>query len=304
MRAFIAILALGVAADAAAQIVSRDSVHLQPIGSTASGSFVLVNKTVPLPEGEFTLIATNFRESKFVRGNFARAEHKMVEAVLGQMADGKLRVAVVADAVLKYAGTVGWVIEPCKDDKVALFSLSRVPYMKRSYEQNCLVVNRIASRFGPKASGAYSQIADWVHQQGGPTPVPMVVEAAITRIAVVEYLVVRYEFNPAAFGCDPANLQSESFANGVIDLGKAMQAAVNEGFAGPGMSMARFAAEAPRLENCAAAAPAPSQASAPRRSGKPPAVADRLRALDALRDQGLITPAEYDERRRKILDSL
>jgi hypothetical protein len=50
------------------------------------------------------------------------------------------------------------------------------------------------------------------------------------------------------------------------------------------------------------AAPAPTPTSAP--SPVPSEAAERLRVLNNLRDQGLITPAEYETRRKAVLDSL
>ena len=39
-------------------------------------------------------------------------------------------------------------------------------------------------------------------------------------------------------------------------------------------------------------------------AGAPPGAADRLRELQALLDQGLINQAEYDDRRRAVIDNL
>lgn len=250
MRTVLTLLVAACAGNAGAQIVSRDSLHLKPVGTVLNGSFALVNRVVPLPEGDFVLVAKREDESRFVRGDMARQEHKMVTVVLAQMADGRLRAAVGARTVLKYRSNIGWVNEPCKagDDRVHLFMLNRVPYMKRNYEQNCLLVDRRASSLGRNASGAYADLRDWVGQQGGTTPIPMAIDVSITRVAVVEYLTVRYLFNPAAFGCDAAALQSAEFAAGVIQVGKAMQSAVNEGFSGRAEAAQSMAATAPRLQ--------------------------------------------------------
>jgi hypothetical protein len=233
-----------------AQIVSKDSLHFKADGTVVRGQFTLVNRVVPLPEGEFTLVTADFRDSRFVRGDFARQPHRLVTVVLGQMADGKLRAAVIATTVLTYTGRTGWVAEPCKDDKVVLYRLNRVPFMKRSYEQNCLVVNRFARALGPNATGAFAALRDWTKERSGEVPIEMRLDAFVTRIAQVEYLVVHYAFNPAAYGCDAANLQSEAFANGVIELGKALQVAVNAGFAGRDREAKaqRLAATLPRLQ--------------------------------------------------------
>jgi hypothetical protein len=49
-------------------------------------------------------------------------------------------------------------------------------------------------------------------------------------------------------------------------------------------------------------APTPSPVPAP--TATPKSAAERLTELAALRDQGMITPAEYDERRRSIIDAV
>jgi hypothetical protein len=219
--------------DAGAQIVSRDSLHFRADGTVVRGSFILVNRVVPLPAGEFTLITADFRDARIARGNVTREPHRLVTVVLGQMGEGKqLRAAVIATTVLTYHGRTGWVTEPCKEDKVVLYRLARVPYMKRDYEQNCLVVNRVARGLGPNATGAFLVLRDWTKEQGGQVPIQMRLDATVTRIAQAEYLMAHYLFNPAAYGCDAVTLQSEGFANAVIELGKALQVAVNSGFSG------------------------------------------------------------------------
>jgi hypothetical protein len=83
----------------------------------------------------------------------------------------------------------------------------------------------------------------------------MRLDATVTRIAQAEYLEVRYMFNPAAYGCDAANLQDERFANAVIELGKSLHVAVNAGFRGSARveKTQNLVATLPRLqENCGA----------------------------------------------------
>ena len=303
MKSAIALLLAASMSPGWAQILNKDSLHFKADGTKVRGSFILVNRAVPLPEGEFTLITADFRDSRMSSGNIRLVPHRMVTVVLGQMADGKLRTAVTATTVLTYHGNTGWVVEPCKADKVVLFRRGSVPFMKRSYEQNCLVVNRVARGLGPNATGVFELLRDWTKKEGGEVPIEMRLDATVTRIAQAEYLMVNYFFNPAAYGCDAANLQSEAFANGVIELGKALQVAINAGFSGRDRveKVERLEADLPRLQqDCGRAV----QAVAPAPRPKAGSAADRLKELDSLRGQGLISPAEYDERRRKILDSL
>lgn len=253
--------------DAAAQIVSRDSMHLKPVGSAVNGSFVLVNKVIPLPEGEFTLVTTNLRDSKFVSGDYARQEHKLVDVVLAQMGDGKLRIAVGASTVLAASsGRVEWVSEPCKRTDT-LYRLNRTPFMKMNYEQDCLLINHVINTLGSGATGVYAALASWIKDRGGATPIPTVIDTTITRISVGDYLAVRYWFNPEAYGCDavPATSWTTSdwhksrigseterarFVNGVIDVSKSMQIRVNEAFEGRAPIAQQLAATTPGLRNC------------------------------------------------------
>jgi len=153
MRVFLILAIAACAGNAGAQIVSRDSLHLKPVGTAVSGSFVLVNRTIPLPQGEYVLAAVEPHDSRFVRGDFSRQQHKMVDVALAQMEDGKLSSYVWASAVLKIGGQVGWVTEPCKTSETPLYKLSRVPFMKTNYEQNCLIVNHRAG-LGTQSTGA------------------------------------------------------------------------------------------------------------------------------------------------------
>ncbi|MEA3195150.1 MAG: hypothetical protein QOD26_3483 [Betaproteobacteria bacterium] len=256
--------------DAAAQIVSRNSLHLQPVGSVVSGSFVLVNKVVPLPEGEFTLVATQVREEKFVSGDYARQGHKLVDVALGQIVDQRLRVAVGATALLAWGGgRREWTDEPCKRDDT-LFRLNQTPFMKRNYEQNCLMVNYLVNSFGQSATGIYQKFAGWLKDGGGATPIATVMETTITRIAVGDYLAVRYLINPEAYGCDGApsaswttsdwhksriakDPEKSRFANGVFEFGKATQVRINEAFEGRVQVAETLSATTPRFYRCAGA---------------------------------------------------
>jgi hypothetical protein len=232
MRSFFIFAVAACIGDAGAQIVSKDSLHFRADGTKVRGQFILVNRVVPLPAGEFTLVTADFRDSRLALGNITRVPHRLVTVVLGQMAGDKLRAAVIATTVLTYHGRTGWIVEPCKEDKVVLFRLARVPFMKRNYEQNCLVVNRVVRGLGQNASGAALALRDWAKQEGGRVPIEMRLDATVTRISHAEYLAVYYMFNPAAYGCPAASLQSEAFANAVIELGKGLQVAVNSGFSG------------------------------------------------------------------------
>jgi hypothetical protein len=300
-----------------AQIISRESLHLQPAGTVVSGSFVLVDKRVPIPEGQFTLVASAVRGADYKQTGHdsARQGHELVDVYLGQIDDNKkLRAAVGATTVLARRHQGGWSDEPCKRDDT-LFKRDLIPFMKKGYAKNCLLVNHGVNNLGPSATGVFAQFARWVGDQGGTTPIPLILNATITRVEVGEFLVVRYIFNPESYGCaaahadswtastwhkasinkDPEKLQ---FANSVIDFGKAMQIHINDAFHGRQDS---FPAP-PRIRPCVHAAKQPQPSAT--KPGISPSASERLRHLQELRDQNLITPAEYEERRRSIVNSL
>ena len=253
--------------EAGAQIVSRDSVHLKPVGSVVQGSFVLVNKVIPLPEGEFVLLAVQVRDAKFGSGDFARQEHRLVDVALGQMVDRRLRAGVVGTALLaERAGRFEWRDEPCKRDDT-LFKLNSVPFMKRNYSQNCLLVNHSINSLSQSASGVYEKTAAWIKDQGGTTPIPTMLQASITRIELADFLQVHYGFNPDAYGCGGTTSSSwvtsawhksrigkdaekARFVEGIIEFGKAMQVRVNEAFEGRRQVAESLAAATPRVQRC------------------------------------------------------
>jgi hypothetical protein len=296
---------------AQAQVVPRSSLHLQPIGSVVSGSFALGHQTIPLPEGEFRLAAVNLRD--------ANLGAKMVDVILGQMVDHRLRTAVAATTVLKWGTGQGWTDEPCKREDT-LFRLDRVPFMKRSYAQNCLTVSHLVNTFSQAAGGVYVPFVAWIKDQGGSTPISTIIDVRVTRIELREYLSVRYFLNPEAFGCESApadslttsewhktridkDAEKSRFVHGVIEFSKSMQVRVNESFEGRTQQANLLASTTPALLRCDSTpdqVPPPTQTT----TQKPAGIAERLKLLEELRNQNLISPAEYDERRRKMLDSL
>src|SRR5262249_46654620 len=182
--------------------------------------------------------------------------------------------------------------------KVVLYSLDRVPFMRQNYEQNCLIVNRFARFLGPNASGSYAVTRDWIRDHGGKTPLP-IVDGTITRISVGDYLAVRYAFNPDAYGCNPADPDKQGLVDAVTEVGEQLQVLVDQGFRKHQVG----AVSQSTLQDCGAGLPREAMAPSPRRERRS-TIADRLKQLDGLRDQGLVTPAEYEERRKKILDAL
>jgi hypothetical protein len=178
------------------------------------------------------------------------------------------------------------------------------------------LVNHTVNSLGQAATGIYAKAAGWFKDQGGVTPIPTLIQASVTRIEIGELLIVHYAFDPRAYGCDAAPAESwvasawhksrvakdrdkERFVANIVDLGKELQLRISEDF-GRGPIAEGRVVPTPKLQRCGVAV----QVAPSAKPEKSESVAERLRTLESLKEQKLISPEEYDERRRKILDSL
>ena len=241
----LALAGMAAAVMMAASTAIAQSIHLMPPGTLVRGQTVLVGKTVPLPEGEFVLVAAHVRDAQLVRGEWVKERVKLVDVYLAQLQGERLASDVIATTVLDPNFTYShWEDEPCKrDDTLFRRDLGRNP----GYQQNCLLVNHIVNIYSKAPSGIYAEAYTWLRRHNVQTPVDVVVEAAVTRIEVGEYLTVRHRFNPEAFGCRAGRTvtwassawhpkaivkdeQRMRFANSVIEWGKALQSRVDADF--------------------------------------------------------------------------
>jgi len=212
------------------------------VGAIVSGAFYLQGKRVPLPDGDFTYVGSSERDAIYQSGDWLRPKVRLLNIMLVQT-DGKvLRSLVTATTVLKFSSQPGlWWDEPCKRAN----TLFRLDKARRSNEYNCLLVNHFVGVMATP-TGIYEVGAAWLRDRGAALPVPVTVNAIVTR-TWHDYLAVNYAFNPAAFGCEapPASTWASSawhknvvsrdsekvrFVEAVIEWGKFAQDRIDETF--------------------------------------------------------------------------
>ncbi len=192
---FAAIVTLGVHLQVHAADARKESIHLAPIGTIVSGSFSLQGKIVPVPEGNYIYIGSAERDATYQSGDWLRPRTRLVSVMLVQAGEKIVRSVVTATTVLKFSTQPTlWTDEPCKRTD----TLFRLDKARRSTEYNCLLVNHVVQVMA-KPTGIYELGAAWLRDRGVALPVPVTVNATVTR-SWHDYLVVTYAFNPAAFG--------------------------------------------------------------------------------------------------------
>jgi len=239
------------------------SVHLMAPGTVVKESFTLVDKTVPLPEGEFVFVASQVRDATHVKGEWIRQRVQLVTVYLAQLDGDQLRAEVLAATVLDPRFTYSkWEDEPCnRSDTLFGLDLSQSP----GYRQNCLQVNHITNIYTRQPPGIYGDAYGWLQQRAVRLPLDVVIQATVTRIEVGERLSVTHRFNPAAFGCDVGKNaswatsawhpnavdkddQRKQFVASVVEWGKALQAQIDQRFRNRGAASAPLAS---RIYRCA-----------------------------------------------------
>jgi hypothetical protein len=237
------VLALGTVLSAA--LAQDGSIHLASPGTVVKERFTLVDKSVPLPAGEFVLAAKQVRDATHVKGEWIRQRVQLVTVYLAQLDGEELRAEVLATTVLDPRFTYSkWEDEPCKrGDTLYQLDLAQ----NRGYQQNCLLVNHITNIYTRQPPGIYGDAYVWLQQRGARLPVEVVIQATVTRIEVGEWLSITHRFNPAAFGCDVGrnpswatsawhanalgkDAQRKQFVESVVEWGKAMQAQIDRQF--------------------------------------------------------------------------
>jgi hypothetical protein len=226
------------------------SIHLAPVGTTVRGSFVVVGKVVPLPEGEFVLAATKIREATTEGRGRPAHRPKMVDVYLAQMEGRRIRATVVAYTLLETGSDAKggrWVDEPCRRTDT-LFRLDLAE--GRADQTNCLLVNHFVNTMSSSDTGIYADAVAWLTQRGMESPVAALIDAQITYIqADEEILMVRYAFNPEAFACDSPRSASWDaspwhrsaiekdpekvrFVDSIVEWGKSVQRQVTDAMEG------------------------------------------------------------------------
>lgn len=177
-----------------------DSLHLAPIGTVVSGSFDLAGKTIPLPEGKFTLAAVTVTTPPMLgSGDISKQRPQIAHVFLAQIEPPRLRAAVWARAALKpesYRFT--WLGEPCKKEG----TLYRADLTgSHGEDENCLLVDHGMPNFSPRAQGIWKEAGAWLVGQEVQLPVGTMISAKVTRSQRSQFVAASYFFNPRMYGC-------------------------------------------------------------------------------------------------------
>ncbi|HZS66354.1 MAG TPA: hypothetical protein VFA72_04525 [Burkholderiales bacterium] len=236
----VAAMLAGAGGSAAAE---ERSIHLMPPGTVVKERFTLIDKSVPLPEGDFVFVASQVRDATHVKGEWIRQRVQLITVYLAQLDGEELRAEVLATTVLDPRFTYSkWEDEPCnREDTLFRLDLSQ----NRGYQQNCLQVNHITNIYTRQPPGIYGDAYVWLQRRGARLPVEVVIQATVTRIEVGERLSVTHRFNPAAFGCNlgrnpswatsawhPSvigkDAERQQFVASVVEWGKALQGQIDQ----------------------------------------------------------------------------
>lgn len=163
----------------------RPSLHTLPLASRVAGSFALGERRVYLPPGDWRLLASRETTLTFIADPLEPGP-SLGAVYVGEFTAGRLSRGVKAVASLYSEPGIQWNDEPCRGDD-GLFRLDR----RRSFRnQSCLEIRSrppaLADLSGPRAPAA-------------------VLAVTFTRYDTTAQLVVRYEFNPEAFGFPDAS---------------------------------------------------------------------------------------------------
>jgi len=162
----VAAMLAGAGGSAAAE---ERSIHLMPPGTVVKERFTLIDKSVPLPEGEFVFVASQVRDATHVKGEWIRQRVQLITVYLAQLDGEELRAEVLATTVLDPRFTYSkWEDEPCnREDTLFRLDLSH----NRGYQQNCLQVNHITNIYTRQPPGIYSDAYVWLQRRGARLPV-------------------------------------------------------------------------------------------------------------------------------------
>lgn len=257
------IASLGIAT--AAVFAQEPSAHLLPAGTTVRDKVTLVGKSVPLPPGDFVMVASRTRDATRVKGEWIRQRVQLVTVYLAQVEGNVLRAEVLATTVLDPSFTYSkWEDEPCRrTDTLFRQDLAGNP----GYQQNCLLVNHVPNVYTREPEGIYAEAYTWLQKHAVNLPVGVIIQATITRIEVGEWLATVHRFNPAAFGCDvgrnpswaasawhpnalAGDAERAQFVKSVVEWGKFVQAQVDDEIRNRGARSRDAAPPSPQLHRC------------------------------------------------------
>jgi hypothetical protein len=164
---------------------------------------MLADKLVPLPPGEFKLMAASVDEARRIEGSLSSARSTLARVLLVQADGQRVSTAVWASAMLDVGNyRASWVGQPCKrDNTLYRRNRSKDETNQDVISEDCLIVDHRVGVFGAKAQDLFKQAADRLAAEGVRVPIPVMIVANVSRIEKREYVVATYAFNPLAFGC-------------------------------------------------------------------------------------------------------
>jgi hypothetical protein len=157
----------------------------------------LAGKVFPLPEGKFKLVyLSEYSANPVQTGNspMTLAPGKMAQVGLVLSEGSTMRVAGGARANL--SNNVNWAVEPCKRTD----TYRRVDRLRTfDYRADCLLVNH-ETGFLRNPQGFWLEVRERLIREGISLPIPLVLNATVTRIEHSQYMAVSYWVNPLAYG--------------------------------------------------------------------------------------------------------
>ncbi len=284
--------------------VGAQSIHLQPIKTVVRGYTELGSRQIPLPPGDWVLVAKSI-------GRSTGAQSVPIAYVyLAQIEKDIINRWIFASTNLE-SSPGGWTRgrETCDRTDVH-HNVSDRNYS--AIDSSCWSLNHISMTLTSQALQVHRDFFDFSTPLGRPT----------TSLANVFYIVKQFDFlgvqyhsNPEASGFErPVNSdwrgnpwhrdssagdsRKQAYIANLKDEGEKIFPLVRIG----------FDRKLPLPQNTTPPNANPQQNSAPPTNAAPHGnqrdAETRIRELNRLRDGGLITPQEYESRRKAVLDGL
>lgn len=260
----------------------------QTVGSTASGRIDIAGKQVPLPPGQFTVIAVENLSAQQIKGDSTsdRMDLGPVRAVaLAQVADGRVTAVVeIAANLLPYHDGWGTAKDCTRTDLYA--AISRY---KSGFDVSCLYLKPVAVGGDVKAPGG-SAVQRFAAEQKAAVG-DFWLTAGLRNADRQDVLDVRYSIDPRVLGAPATAAAAAAWAPAEIERNAAGLAAVKDlaAWAGriaepldAGLRGRLEAASFPAIAGAASVDPAEVERAA------------KADALSALRDSGAMTAQDYD----------
>lgn len=273
-----------------------------PIGSVVKGTAQLEKKQFPLPPGDWQLVS---RERRVWSGG-AGGGGPFVFIYLAQFENGVLAKAISAQTNLEPTGG-GWVRDRTICDRAdvhhAVFDRN---YNVRDAE--CWTVNHLGMSL---ENNAWQVVKDFFRATDDKKRPKTALGISYFLVSHNDHLRLIYYTNPELAGFEPTPTAAWPGNHWHRDVmaGDAKRVAYIQQLKAEGEKLLPLVkaglrgALPPGTIVSPGASPPPAQVSAPSSPSSGDA-AERMRQLKRLFDEKLITEAEYDDRRRKVLDGM